>query len=107
MDIERLNIYERLRDFKVPATILDNIFSDEKDITVLENAYNALLEISFNHIMGDVNQDNNIDIFDIISTISHIIGSQTISGVSFFAADMNSDEIVNIQDIILIVDIIL
>ncbi|MBL50410.1 MAG: hypothetical protein CMG57_00435 [Candidatus Marinimicrobia bacterium] len=47
MDIERLNIYERLRDFKVPATILDNIFSDEKDITVLENAYNALLRDGF------------------------------------------------------------
>ena len=47
MDIERLNIYERLRDFKVPATILDNIFSDEKDITVLENAYNALLGDGF------------------------------------------------------------
>tara|TARA_Y100000748_G_scaffold38408_1_gene28445 strand:+ start:66 stop:242 length:177 start_codon:yes stop_codon:yes gene_type:complete len=43
MDVVRLNIYERLRDFKVPTTVLDSIFSDEKDLAVLEDAFNALL----------------------------------------------------------------
>ncbi len=47
MDIERLNMYERLRDFKVPAAVLDHIFSDEEDLLVLENAYNALLDDGF------------------------------------------------------------
>jgi len=47
MDINRLNIYERLRDFKVPATVLDNIFSEEEDISVLENAWNALIDDGF------------------------------------------------------------
>tara|TARA_B100001113_G_scaffold324256_1_gene295762 strand:- start:478 stop:708 length:231 start_codon:yes stop_codon:yes gene_type:complete len=47
MDVERLNIYKRLRDFKVPSTVLDNIFSEENDIKILENAFRALLEDGF------------------------------------------------------------
>ena len=47
MDVERLNIYKRLRDFKVPSTVLDNIFSKENDIKILENAFSALVEDGF------------------------------------------------------------
>ena len=47
MDLERLNIYKRLRDFKVPSTVLDNIFSEENDIKILENAFSALVEDGF------------------------------------------------------------
>ena len=47
MDIQRLNIYERLRDYKVPTTILDDIFSDEKDLKILEDAFSALVDDGF------------------------------------------------------------
>ena len=47
MDVGRLNIYKRLRDFKVPSTVLDNIFSEENDIKILENAFRALVEDGF------------------------------------------------------------
>ena len=47
MDVQRLNIYERLRDFKVPSTVLDSIFSNEKDVNILEEAFNALLNDGF------------------------------------------------------------
>ena len=47
MDVERLNIYKRLRDFKVPLSVLDSIFSDEKDIKVLEDAFQALTKDGF------------------------------------------------------------
>ena len=47
MDVKRLNIYKRLRDFKVPSTVLDNIFSEENDIKILENAFRALVEDGF------------------------------------------------------------
>ena len=47
MDVQRLNIYERLRDFKVPSTVLDSIFSDEKDLNILVEAFNALLNDGF------------------------------------------------------------
>ena len=44
MDVDRLNIYERLRDFKVPSSILDSIFSEEEDIKVLLVVFNALID---------------------------------------------------------------
>ena len=47
MDVKRLNIYKRLRDFKVPSTVLDNIFSEEVDIKILENAFRTLVEDGF------------------------------------------------------------
>ena len=47
MNVERLNIYKRLRDFKVPSTVLDNIFSEENDIKILENSFRALFEDGF------------------------------------------------------------
>ena len=47
MDIQRLNIYERLRDYKVPTTILDDTFSDEKDLKILEDAFSALVDDGF------------------------------------------------------------
>ena len=47
MDVERLNIYKRLRDFNVPSTVLDNIFSEEIDIKILENAFKALVKDGF------------------------------------------------------------
>jgi len=47
MDVKRLNIYERLRDYKVPSTVLDNIFSEEDDLEVLINAWDALIEDGF------------------------------------------------------------
>ena len=47
MDVKRLNIYKRLRDFKVPSSVLDNIFSEENDIKILENAFSALVKDGF------------------------------------------------------------
>ena len=47
MDVERLNIYRRLRDFKVPATVLDDIFSFEKESVVLVEAFRALKKDGF------------------------------------------------------------
>ena len=44
MDIIRFNIYERLRDFKVPSTVLDNIFLEQKDAQILIDAFIALTE---------------------------------------------------------------
>jgi len=44
MDVERINIYRRLRDFKVPATVLDNIFSSDKDSLVLVEAFRSLIK---------------------------------------------------------------
>ena len=47
MELIRINIYERLRDFKVPAAILDEIFSVEEDLYKLIVAWQALKKDGF------------------------------------------------------------
>ena len=47
MELIRINIYERLRDFNVPASILDEIFSDEEDLNKLIIAWQALKKDGF------------------------------------------------------------
>ena len=44
MDMARFNIYERLRDFKVPSTVLDKIFLEQDDAQILIDAYTSLIE---------------------------------------------------------------
>ena len=44
MNIDRMNIYTRLRDHFIPAPVLDEIFKNEKDIQTLEKAFKALIE---------------------------------------------------------------
>ena len=44
MHANRVNVYNRLRDFGVPSTVLDNIFKDNSDAQVLLNAFEALIE---------------------------------------------------------------
>ena len=67
MDVERLNIYRRLRDFKVPATVLDNIFSSNKDSKVLVDAFKSLIKDGYkedqaaNEISKMIFKELNID----------------------------------------------
>ena len=61
----------------------------------------------YSYVPGDANNDENIDILDILTAISHILGNQILEGPSFYAADMNSNGVINIQDIIIIINLIL
>ena len=47
MDLLKINIYERLRDFNVPAAVLDDIFGNEDDLNKLITAWKALKKDGF------------------------------------------------------------
>lgn len=47
MALLRINIYERLRDFNVPAAVLDEIFCNKEDLEKLNNAWQALKKDDF------------------------------------------------------------
>jgi len=47
MEIHKINIYQRLRDFNVPAVVLDEIFSNEEDLNKLITAWQALKKDDF------------------------------------------------------------
>ena len=44
MNLDRINIYNRLRDHFIPSAVLDEIFSKEEDIETLESAFNSLID---------------------------------------------------------------
>ena len=59
------------------------------------------------YILGDVNQDEIIDILDLVMIVNYVLGTQDFENIQTYAADINEDGIINIQDIITIINIIL
>jgi len=56
---------------------------------------------------GDVNNDGNINVFDILGIVDHILNRQTLTGTSLIAANVTGDSSLNVFDILEIVDHIL
>jgi len=56
---------------------------------------------------GDVNQDGNLNVLDIVSTVNYILGALSPTDLQYAAADNNSDGLLNVLDIVLIVNLIL
>jgi len=42
MEMMFLNIYQRLRDCNIPAKVLNEIFSDKKDLDILSKSWKTL-----------------------------------------------------------------
>lgn len=61
------------------------------------------VQVGYQSIIGDVNQDNQINIQDVVLLISMIIGDIPINN----EADINQDEQINIQDVVLLITLIL
>ena len=76
-------------------------------IDTLEVLYDEWVNTNIITSLGDVNEDQIIDILDLVLIINIILGNTEPSGMMFYISDINSDNIINIQDIILIVNIIL
>lgn len=68
--------------------------------------WDFVLDTDYNINYGDVNQDNNINIQDIIIIIGFIIDELSPNNNEFLVSDINQDGLINVLDIVLIVDII-
>ena len=55
-------------------------------------------------IPGDVNNDTNIDVIDVVLVVNMILGTEPLN---YGAADINNDNEINVQDIIFLINIIL
>ena len=76
-------------------------------IDSLSIMYDNWLDNQYPFDLGDLNQDNSIDVLDIVTAINIILGQTHPSLGNSFLGDLNQDEIINIQDIILIINIII
>jgi len=56
---------------------------------------------------GDVNQDDEINILDIVMVINHILMLETLDSIGQFVADIDENQVINILDVILMINLIL
>ena len=63
--------------------------------------------VSENSILGDVNQDSTIDILDVVTDLSHILGQTILNQSLLIIADMNYDLSLDVLDVVTLVQIIL
>ena len=55
---------------------------------------------------GDVNQDEEINILDIVMVINHILMVEILDSIGQFVADIDGNQSINILDVILIINLI-
>ena len=67
---------------------------------------NSLFEYNLNCLLGDINQDMQINVLDVVSLVNLIFYNEEISDNVLCIADFNNDGLINVQDIILLVDYI-
>jgi len=62
---------------------------------------------TFDGSLGDINQDELINILDIVSLINIILGESNPTEYESWASDLNSDSTINILDVVILVNTIL
>ena len=84
-----------------------NTLGNQEPLDSLQALYNNWIIDNISSNLGDVNQDNIVDILDIVRLINFILGVTNFDFEEFYLADCNSDEIINIQDIIILINYII
>ena len=84
-----------------------NTLGNQEPIDSLQVLYDNWLIDNISSNLGDINQDNIIDILDVVQLINFILGTADFDFEEFYLADCNSDEIINIQDVIIVVNYII
>ena len=86
-----------------------NIIISFEDVSILDAYGNDLYIFTENSIiilelLGDVNQDGETNVLDIVQLVSFILLSTEPDEYQLWAADMNGDEMLDVLDIVLLVD---
>ncbi len=67
----------------------------------------SYMETSNCSSLGDINNDSEINILDIVLVVSFILVTNNPTDIEFYSADFNSDELLNVLDIVAIIQMIL
>ena len=67
----------------------------------------SIQKISSNILLGDVNDDEALNVLDVVLTINFILDLESPSNNQFDSADINSDGLLNVLDVVLLVNLIL
>ena len=83
----------------------------DSDKIIVSDRQSGLYVVDFtldnSYELGDVNDDNSINIFDIIIVVEFILEIEDPSDQEFLLSDVNADQSIDVLDILMIIDIIL
>ena len=90
---------------------LEYTFDDDYPVEAMElsdeTAIFITTSLGFTYTLGDVNQDEVLNVLDIVTMVNFILGVLEPTSYQEYAGDLNEDETINVLDIVLIVNIIL
>jgi hypothetical protein len=85
----------------------DNAGSSGQDCAWLDNIIFPPGSIPpLNIDFGDLNEDDNINVLDVVLTVSSVLGYGDLTSDQTLAADINMDGVVNIIDVTMIIDML-
>tara|TARA_Y100001970_G_scaffold10127_1_gene11974 strand:+ start:378 stop:875 length:498 start_codon:yes stop_codon:yes gene_type:complete len=94
------------RDFIIDQNGVIAYANNEIDTEWMLSVIYDLLDSS-NNIQGDINQDSLVNVLDIVSLVSFILGSQNPTELESIYSDINSDNFINVLDVVMLVNLIL
>ena len=94
------------RDFIIDQKGVIAYANNEIDTEWMLSVIYDLLDSS-NNIQGDINQDSLVNVLDIVSLVSFILGSQNPTELESIYSDINSDNFINVLDVVMLVNLIL
>ena len=94
------------RDFIIDQNGVIAYANNEIDTVWMLSVIYDLLDSS-NNIQGDINQDSLVNVLDIVSLVSFILGSQNPTELESIYSDINSDNFINVLDVVMLVNLIL
>lgn len=111
LDSISISCYQLHKIYDVDSDHTDNheFWNDTnfQNLNLDDPALDVEFEEELQQGLGDVNQDENVNVLDVIMLVSYIIGSTELSDEQLVNADFNIDESIDILDAVLLVNVIL
>ena len=96
------------RDIIIDQQGIVQYANNEYDVSAMELVIQQLLGMEPEICAtGDINEDNSMDILDIVIVVNHVLGFQLIDDTLLCIVDLDSDGLINIMDIVMMVTLIL
>jgi hypothetical protein len=104
-----------MKHYIIVIVFLSLIFSQEDRSTLfstgnppeLGEGWNMQCSAYSSSETGDLNQDGNTDVLDVVSMVSSILGNSELSEEESEYADANQDQIIDVLDVVIVVNLIL
>tara|TARA_B100001142_G_scaffold277493_1_gene287080 strand:- start:58 stop:1647 length:1590 start_codon:yes stop_codon:yes gene_type:complete len=77
-----------------------------KKIWYVNHSSNEVVRIDYDTLLGDVNQDGQLNILDVVILVSFVLENHDINPQQFIVADLNFDGLINVLDVVNLVDTI-